>query len=88
MPTLTQRMDALESALTKLVGTLEKREAAPRPRGKSRTKRAKDTRTMAERREQGAGGVCPKHDRRFATASGFEYHASWCDLGEDDTEEA
>lgn len=42
-------------------------------RGKTRVKRAKDTRTMAERREQGAGGVCTC-GQKLATQGGADFH--------------
>ena len=48
--------------------------AVLKPKAKARAKVARDTRTMAERRDAAVGGVCEAHGKRFATAAGCAYH--------------
>lgn len=64
--------DKILAAIEALGARIEAIESAPRAR--SRTKVARDKRTMAERREQAVGGRCDVHDKNFASAAGYGWH--------------
>lgn len=71
---------ALTKADLKAIADMIAASGSSAPRARSRTKVAKDTRTMAERRTAAVGGRCDAHDQNFATAAGYTYHMSRTDI--------